>query len=247
MFKNPETQLSNITTKQIYLYIPNLIDYTRVVLNVIGFYYVKQYPNLFMFLYMTSYFLDDLDGIVARLLNQKSNFGAIIDMIIDRLATCGLLMVLSSFYPDWQFLFILLMMLDIGSHWLQTQSCIVVPDNENHKIFNEPFAILNTYYKNRTFMAIVCFGAEVSLMALYYMYFNPKLMDSVLFKCFISLNVPWYILKQYISVLQIISASERIANYDLQKLSPIMKESNLQPDEQISATAGADIRKTRIA
>lgn len=37
----------------------------------------------------------------------------------DRLATTGLLMVLSREYPPWFFTCVSLVALDIGSHWLQ--------------------------------------------------------------------------------------------------------------------------------
>jgi CDP-diacylglycerol--inositol 3-phosphatidyltransferase len=213
-----QTSKANLSTSKIYLYIPNLVDYLRLILIVISFYFYTS-PILFIILYSIAYFLDDLDGILARYLNQKSTFGATIDMIIDRLATSGLLMILAGFYPSFQFGFICLMMLDIGSHWLQTESCVIAPDNENHKNFNEKYSILNHYYKDRSFMAIVCLGAEMTLLILYYLHFENKLIEFVWFKILIYVSVPWYVLKQFISVLQIISASDRITTFDIQKLN----------------------------
>jgi CDP-diacylglycerol--inositol 3-phosphatidyltransferase len=204
---------------RIYFYAPNIVDYLRVIINIIAFYFANTRPILFVILYGISYFLDDLDGILARLLNQKSTFGATIDMIIDRISTSGLLIILAGFYPNAQFLIILLMMLDISSHWLQTESAIYAPDNENHKNFNEKYGILNMYYKNRMFLTLVCNGAEFTLLGLYYLHFDKILIETFWFKLFLYASLPWYVLKQFISVLQIISASERIVSYDLQKLT----------------------------
>jgi hypothetical protein len=46
-----------------------------------------------------------------------SKFGGILDMVTDRISTCGLLVVISGMYPDYSLYFILLIILDIASHW----------------------------------------------------------------------------------------------------------------------------------
>ena len=38
-------------------------------------------------------------------------------MVTDRISTCGLLVVISGIYPDYSLYFILLIILDIASHW----------------------------------------------------------------------------------------------------------------------------------
>lgn len=38
-------------------------------------------------------------------------------MVTDRVSTAGFLVVLSNLYPDYSFVFIMLLVLDIGSHW----------------------------------------------------------------------------------------------------------------------------------
>ncbi len=38
-------------------------------------------------------------------------------MVTDRVSTCGFLIMLSNIYPDYSFIFIMLTVLDIFSHW----------------------------------------------------------------------------------------------------------------------------------
>lgn len=46
-----------------------------------------------------------------------SRFGGVLDMVTDRVSTCGLLVILSRLYPDYLLVFTLLIVLDITSHW----------------------------------------------------------------------------------------------------------------------------------
>lgn len=48
-----------------------------------------------------------------------SHFGAVLDMICDRFCTCGLYLVLSHIFPKYKYIIILLMILEIVSHWIQ--------------------------------------------------------------------------------------------------------------------------------
>lgn len=53
---------------------------------------------------------------------KASRFGAVLDMVTDRCSTAGLLMVLSRLYGGTAaFLFLLLMFMDLFSHWMHVQ------------------------------------------------------------------------------------------------------------------------------
>lgn len=111
----------------VWLFVPNLIGYVRVVTGLAAFAYAWDDASLFTFflLYGFSYLLDAVDGVAARRLNQKSRFGAVLDMVTDRICTAGLLGVLAYKYkgaPESTY-FIWLMILDIGSHWVQMYRC----------------------------------------------------------------------------------------------------------------------------
>ena len=91
-----------------------------------AFYVSKRDPICFIICYFISFILDAFDGMVARAAHQTSKLGATLDMVTDRISTAGLLAVLSGFYPDYSTYFVYLIMLDVGSHWLQTHSGFLV-------------------------------------------------------------------------------------------------------------------------
>src|SRR5262245_12834365 len=72
------------THENVFLFIPNLIGYLRVILAALALYYMPYHPHYSTLLYGTSSFLDAADGWAARKFNQTSQFGAVLDMIVDR-------------------------------------------------------------------------------------------------------------------------------------------------------------------
>lgn len=107
----------------VWLFVPNLIGYVRVITGIAAFAYAFSDAKVFFALYAFSYALDALDGVAARKLGQLSSFGAVLDMVTDRVCTAGLLAVLSRAVPSLSFIFYALLILDIGSHWVQMYRC----------------------------------------------------------------------------------------------------------------------------
>ena len=225
--QNPESLLTSSQEIQeenpnIFLWIPNILDYLRVVFAVAGFYFGKTCPIFFLITYFISFSLDLFDGLAARHFNQCSRLGGTLDMVIERISTAGLLMLLSQLYTDYSHWFIFLMMLDIGSHWLQTHSAMMgdnLKTHINHKSLNENFLIVRLYYTNKYCLFSVCLFAEVFLLLLYLKFFYVECFRSwslslLVFACFLV-----YSLKQYISVIQMISAAKRIVSVDLKELN----------------------------
>ncbi|KAJ8280945.1 hypothetical protein GJAV_G00061350 [Gymnothorax javanicus] len=69
---------------RVLLFIPNIIGYIRFLLVLIswcGF----DYPAVFVPCYVIAIILDGVDGWVARQLDQKSEFGAWLDVVVDNL------------------------------------------------------------------------------------------------------------------------------------------------------------------
>ena len=204
-----------IPRPNIFLYYANIMDYFRVVSAMGAFYIAKSNPFAFEVLYFISFILDAFDGMVARAAGQKSKLGATLDMVTDRISTAGLLCVLSQFYTKYSVCFVFLMMLDVGSHWLQTHSSFLVNvHNDNHKNLEEKFWLLNFYYKNRYGLGITCLGAEIFLLLLYIGHFYSWLYENQYFMIFFYVNMGIYALKQVISIIQIVGASQRIATFD---------------------------------
>ncbi|KAA8545422.1 hypothetical protein F0562_020206 [Nyssa sinensis] len=78
--------------------LPRHEGYVRVLMNVVAFYICFSNKRLFSILYFISFVCDALDGWFARKLNQVSTFGAVLDMVTDRISTACLLVVLSHVY-----------------------------------------------------------------------------------------------------------------------------------------------------
>ena len=214
-----------VTPTQVLCYYANIMDYFRVIASMYAFYISKTDPILFVICYFISFILDAFDGMAARAAHQTSKLGATLDMVTDRISTAGLLAVLSGFYPDHSTIFVYLIMLDVGSHWLQTHSGFLVNvKNDNHKNLGEKFFLLRLYYTNRNVLGIVCLGAEVFLLLLYFNHFYPKFLENPFFLGFFYVNFAIYVFKQIISIIQIFGASSRIAVWDAKEATEKLQE-----------------------
>ena len=214
-----------VTSMQVLCYYANLMDYLRVVLSMYAFYKAKDRPDIFIVCYFISFILDAFDGMVARHYHQVSILGATLDMVTDRISTAGLLAILSGFYEQYKTYFVYLIMLDVGSHWLQTHSGFLVDvKNDNHKNLGEKFFLLRLYYTNRNVLGIVCLGAEVFLLMLYFNHFYPNLILNKIYLVFYYICFAIYAFKQLVSILQIFGASQRIAVWDAKKSTDKLNE-----------------------
>ena len=123
----------------VYLFLPNLIGYARIVLALVGYAVALKDHQTMLLCYMGSQFLDAIDGLAARMLGQSSQFGApgplthagdtrlrcvahvcagaVLDMVTDRASTACLCIVLGALYPQYVAGFCSLIMLDLFSHW----------------------------------------------------------------------------------------------------------------------------------
>ena len=68
--------LSSATMNPVYLYVPNLIGYGRILAGIAAFFFTFTNHAAFLWLYTVSYTLDALDGIAARKLNQCASISA---------------------------------------------------------------------------------------------------------------------------------------------------------------------------
>ena len=109
-------------TENVYLFLPNIIGYIRVITAGISLYLLPNRPKLCTTIYFVSCILDVFDGMAARALGQESKFGAVLDMVTDRCATACLLCFLSTTYPNWSLLIMFLITLDFSSHYIHMYS-----------------------------------------------------------------------------------------------------------------------------
>jgi hypothetical protein len=65
----------------VYLYVPNLIGYARVVLAGVSLAHAFSDVRLSLVAYLLSFVCDELDGRFARKFDQCSEFGKLLDMV----------------------------------------------------------------------------------------------------------------------------------------------------------------------
>ncbi|XP_045570872.1 CDP-diacylglycerol--inositol 3-phosphatidyltransferase isoform X2 [Salmo salar] len=141
--------------ENIFLFVPNLIGYARIVLALLAFYLMPCCPVPAVFFYLLSALLDAFDGHAARALNQGTKFGAMLDMLTDRCATMCLLVNLALLYPSYTFLFQISMSLDIASHWLHLHSSMMKGSTSHKAIDLSGNPILRLYYTSRADLTAV--------------------------------------------------------------------------------------------
>ncbi|KAJ2973124.1 hypothetical protein NQ176_g6780 [Zarea fungicola] len=170
--------------ENIFLFWPNLIGYTRIVLAVASLYYMPLHPRTCALLYSVSCLLDALDGHAARAFEQSTRFGAVLDMVTDRCTTSCLLVFLSSAFPRWAILFQALIALDFSSHYVHMYATLLVGgSNSSHKNIDKSKSwLLNLYYTNKTVLFIFCFLNELFFIALYLLSFSSPLLSPHLIK-----------------------------------------------------------------
>ncbi|XP_050378609.1 CDP-diacylglycerol--inositol 3-phosphatidyltransferase 1 [Argentina anserina] len=159
----PEPRLTKLS---VYLYIPNIIGYIRVLMNCYAFAICFSNKRLFSLLYFVSFVCDGVDGWCARKFNQVSTFGAVLDMVTDRISTACLLVILSQVYRP-GLIFLSLLALDIGSHWLQMYSTFLLGKASHKDVKDSTNWLFKAYYGNRMIMAYCCVACEVLYIILF--------------------------------------------------------------------------------
>ncbi|KAI3436390.1 hypothetical protein D9Q98_005807 [Chlorella vulgaris] len=222
----------------VYVYVPNLIGYARVATAVFAFGVALRDPAVCCLAYFASFVCDELDGRYARKFNQCSTLGSVLDMVTDRVATACLLAILAARYPSAHLPFLLLIMLDIFSHWFQMYSTLAMGAS-THKDTNSRSFVVSAYYRSRLFMGYCCICCEVLYLALYLLswpqYQAPALALPVALThalhaaglavpaaipaagLFALLVLPGFAVKQVVNVIQLRTAAQLMVLYDRQQ------------------------------
>jgi CDP-diacylglycerol--inositol 3-phosphatidyltransferase len=207
----------------VWLFVPNLIGYFRIVALVVAFFVAEPSPLAFLVLYVVSFACDELDGRFARMLNQCSTFGAVLDMVTDRTATAALLASLAgaSAYARLRPHFLALMVLDVGSHWFQMYAQLLLGASSHKALSASKPWLLRYYYGSRPFMGFCCISAEIALVALYVGRDGPEgPAGATLYataRWFGAACAPGLVLKVALNWMQLISAMSDVVEYDRSK------------------------------
>lgn len=200
---------AKITSGDVLLYYPNLIGYFRIACMWLSFYFAQSNWKASVICYSLAFVGDVVDGYVARAFKQSSTYGGILDMVTDRVSTCGLLVVLSTLYPTYAFYFTSLIVIDIFSHWFHVMSVSGHHKSKDSLLHRNP--LLQWYYSIYPLFGYCCVGTEVFYILLYILHFyqNETIEKICYFGC-----LPACILKQLVNIVQFTSAAECIAAAD---------------------------------
>lgn len=163
---------------KVYFFVPNLIDYVRLVLNLAAFYFILSKPFLTVALHFTGgIVLDVLDGIFARYLNQCSRYGALLDGVLDRCGRVGMMMALCVFYPQYLFVLQLLVCLTIAVgvsiHYRRFLVANPVNPGDIYSVSQSYDHWLVKIYFEEPFLTLVLVGQDLFVAMLYLLHFSP--------------------------------------------------------------------------
>jgi len=205
----------------VYFYVPNLIGYARVVLAALAFYFHKN-PVLFFALYASSELLDAVDGYAARLFNQSTKFGAVLDMVTDRCCTAALMIMLANMYPQYQFPLMAMVAIDLTSHYAHLYITLLRGDSSHKDVDASTNFFLRLYYGNRYVLFTLCAANEGLFLLPYLHYFGPihlpggaSISTEAIFGLWLVVVAPLGFAKQFMNIVQMVNAFKDLAEWDM--------------------------------
>ncbi|KAJ7219214.1 CDP-diacylglycerol-inositol 3-phosphatidyltransferase [Mycena pura] len=216
--------LATAQSENVFLFVPNLIGYTRIILAGMSLHFMSYHPKYCTIAYCVSCLLDALDGFAARALGQTSKFGAVLDMVTDRCTTSCLLCYLSSAYPDYALLFQFIIALDFSSHYMHMYSSLVTGSSSHKHIDSDVSKILRWYYNDPLKLFLVCAANEIFFVSLYLMKWNktplpdifPGVSSITYAQFFAIISAPVCLTKNFlINVVQLWKASKILVGVDI--------------------------------
>ncbi|XP_003739019.1 CDP-diacylglycerol--inositol 3-phosphatidyltransferase [Galendromus occidentalis] len=203
-----------MASENIFLFIPNMIGYGRIILALLSFYFMPFDYSRAFWCYMLSAFLDAWDGHAARYFNQSTKFGALLDQLTDRCGTMCLLVTLSHFYPKYMFWFQLSMAIDIASHWLHTQVSLM-KGKTSHKDVQGNW-LLHIYYTSKPVLFTMCVANEVFYMSLYMLHFieGVSIGPVGFWRLCVYITFPLGVFKSVLALLQMVEAAKDCGRLD---------------------------------
>jgi len=221
----------------VWLFVPNLIGYIRVLLLFVAFWAAEEWPWLFAAAYALSELLDSWDGYAARTFGQCSRFGAVLDMVTDRCSTAALIVILVTFYPSYAKVFAFLIALDLTSHYAHLYSSLSKGLTSHKQTDENTFTLLRLYYSNKYLLYVLCFGNEQAFVALYLLHHFPNWHSPYLSNLSVPLvlfflALPVCAAKQFMNLLQLAQAARDAVAIDQKELAEKKKKDHSKQQEQ---------------
>lgn len=202
--------------ENVFLFPPNLLGYARIALALVSVATAFQSSFVFCLCYALSQILDALDGHLARALGQATQFGAVLDQVTDRLSTVNIFVLNAMVWPNWYLLFLGVMLVDLGGHWVHTFATLHAGKG-NHKMIANNWTFLKFYYENKPVMFTFHAGYETA-WTLLFLASKPTLISASMLRLIkIFILYPSFILaflKTVTNVLQLIYGAQVLAEID---------------------------------
>ncbi|VDN04125.1 unnamed protein product [Thelazia callipaeda] len=208
-------QMLQLQKTNVWLFYSNMIGYMRIILALLSFEAMTYAPWRAAICYVFSAASDAIDGYVARIHNQSSRFGAMLDMLTDRCALMALVMCCGNFYSNYLFFFQMSAVIDIASHWFYFHAGDVT-GKTTHKQSSNP--ILHLYYTSRPFLFVMCLGNEAfySFMYINHFWSGPGIYGFHFIPLLSALCFPIALLKSMISLLHLFVAAQILVAKDVE-------------------------------
>ncbi|KAK4394809.1 putative CDP-diacylglycerol--inositol 3-phosphatidyltransferase 2 [Sesamum angolense] len=228
----PMADKSRPSTLIVYLYVPNiLVRYVRILMNCFAFAISYKDKYLFSVLYFVRISTACLPTYYTQhpihpFFVSVSTFGAVLDMVTDRISTACLLVILSQVYSPGM-IFLSLLALDIASHWLQMYSSFLVGKASHKDVKDSSSWLFKLYYGDRKFMGYCCVSCEVLYIVLFLLAesqtdnLTEVLVNAAtrswLYLTLLSLSFIGWVIKQIVNVIQMKTAADACILYDIGK------------------------------
>lgn len=111
---------------EVLLYIPNMLNYLRLLLVILMIFNMKKRPILTFTLCVSSGLIDSVDGRIARYLEQTSNLGAVLDLTMDRATNLAQYFTLGVLYEKYSSIFFLIAVNEILKDFLELKLKILL-------------------------------------------------------------------------------------------------------------------------
>ncbi|KAL3314486.1 hypothetical protein Ciccas_006899 [Cichlidogyrus casuarinus] len=154
-----------------------------------------------------------VDSFDLSVLLVGSKFGAMLDMLMDRVGTMTLISCLCVYYPNYLFYLQMSIAIDIASHWLHVHTSIAGGSTSHKAIDLDQNPILHIYYTNRKVLFGVCACNELFYSTLYLCYHTVGPFG--IFKQIAYITAPVAILKTLLNLLHLYTASYNLASLDV--------------------------------
>jgi CDP-diacylglycerol--inositol 3-phosphatidyltransferase len=144
----------------------------------------------------------------ARYFKQVSKFGAMMDMLTDRMGTCVLYIIISHLYAGTWGIAAFLIVLDTVSHWAQMY-VTSTQGKTTHK--GSSNALLNYYYTGKHVLLVLCCGNELFIMCVYYLAFHQPLVVQAM----AAVSFPIFCVKQFMNLVQLLHNVHQLVLMDV--------------------------------